>query len=76
MISELSSKNNKLVQENKEKIAEYKMAMYVMDSLFRKSTITHETEIHNHWNNIYNNLIVSDTSYEFISKYLTELGQQ
>lgn len=75
-LSELSAANNKLVIENREKIAEYKMAMYVMDSLFNKSTITHEKEINNYWNTVYNNLIVSDTSYKFISEYLTKLGHQ
>jgi len=73
-ISELSAQNDKLVKENKEKMAEYKMAMYVMDSLFTKSKISHETEIHNYWNTVYNGLVVSDTSYQFISNYLTELG--
>ena len=75
-LSVLRAENDKLVKENKEKIAEYKTAMFIMDSIFKQSTITHEKEIHNHWNTVYNNLVVSDTSYRFISDYLYKLGQQ
>jgi cell division protein FtsB len=75
-LSELKAKNNTLVIENKKKQAQYETAKFVMDSIFSKSNITHEKEIHNYWNTVYNNLVVSDTSYEFISDYLYKLGQQ
>jgi cell division protein FtsB len=75
-LSELKAKNNTLVIENEKKQAQYETAKFVMDSIFSKSNITHEKEIHNYWNTVYNNLVVSDTSYEFISDYLYKLGQQ
>lgn len=75
-LSELKAENNSLVKENEKKQVQYETAKYVMDSLFSKSNITHEKEIHNYWNTVYNNLVVSDTAYKFISNYLYELGQQ
>ena len=75
-LSGLKAQNASLVKENEKKQAQYETAKYVMDSLFSKSNITHEKEINNYWNTVYNNLVVSDTSYKFISDYLYKLGQQ
>ena len=75
-LSGLRAEKDELVVENSKMIGENETMLAAMDSLMKKSNVTHEKEIHNHWNTVYNGLIVSDTAYRFISEYLYDLGHQ
>lgn len=75
-LSEARAEKDALVNENGKLIGKNETMIMAMDSLMKKSNVTHEKEIHNHWNTVYNGLIVSDTAYRFISEYLYDLGHQ
>jgi len=74
--SYLRSANDSLYINNMLMIDYYKNAMNEMDSIYKLSLISHEEEINEYWDSVYNAMLSDDNTEQFISDYLSELGSR
>lgn len=74
--SYLRSANDSLYINNMLMIDYYKNAINEMDSIYKLSLISHEEEINEYWDSVYNAMLSDDNTEQFISDYLSELGSR
>jgi hypothetical protein len=72
----LKAEKDVLYNSNLVLISYYEEKLIEADSIYKLSLVDHEESIQNYWDSVYNHLVLSDTTFKFLTGYFENLAKR